>query len=74
MDPRIDLYPLDLWLDYIRISVAAPGWDERLESYGVRTLMLSPQTQAGLVAAARASGRWRVVYEDTASVILVREE
>ncbi len=74
VDPRIELYPAELWLDYIRISAGAPGWEERLEKYGIRTLMLSPQEQAGLVQAAQASGQWREFYSDTASIILVREE
>ena len=71
IDPRIELYPAELWLDYIRISAAIPGWEEQLEGYGIQTLMLSPQEQAGLIQAAQASGRWREIYSDTASVILV---
>ena len=71
VDPRIDLYPLELWLDYIRISAAAPSWEEKLEHYGARTLLLNPQTQAGLVAAARESQQWREVYQDEVSVILI---
>jgi len=74
VDPRIELYPAELWLDYIRISAAIPGWEEQLEGYGIRTLMLSPQEQAGLVQAAQASGQWREIYSDTACIILVRED
>ncbi len=74
VDPRIDLYPLDLWLDYIHISAAVMGWEERLEKYGVRTLMLSPQEQAGLVKAAQEAEKWHVVYKDDVSIILVRQE
>ncbi len=70
VDPRIELYPAEMWLDYLRISAAAPGWEERLERYEIRTLMLSLQEQAGLVAAARASGEWREVYRDATSIIL----
>lgn len=74
VDPRIELYPPELWLDYLRISAAASGWEERLAHYGTRTLMLSPQEQAGLVVAARKSDRWHEVYQDTISVILIRTE
>ncbi len=72
IDPRIELYPAELWLDYLRISTAAPGWEERLEAYQIRTLMLSPQAQSQLIAAAQQSDRWEEVYRDEASVILTR--
>jgi hypothetical protein len=74
VDPRIELYPAELWLDYIRISAAIPGWEEQLEGYGIQTLMLSPQEQAGLIQAAQASGQWQEIYSDTTSIILVRED
>lgn len=73
VDPRIELYPGELWLDYIRISAAIPGWEEQLEGYGIQTLMLSPQEQAGLVTAVRESGEWRTLYEDLAAAIFVRQ-
>jgi hypothetical protein len=72
VDPRIELYPPELWLEYLRISAAAAGWEELLETYGARTLMLSPHEQAGLVTAARESAQWQEVYQDDSSVILVR--
>ena len=71
VDSRIELYPVEVWLDYLHISAAGCGWEERLARYGVRTLMLSPQEQPALVAAARASPHWHLVYEDTAAVIFV---
>lgn len=72
VDSRIELYPVEVWLDYLHISAAGCGWEERLAHYGVRTLMLSPQEQPALVAAARASPRWQQIYEDPAAVIFVR--
>jgi len=73
VDSRIELYPVEVWLDYLHISAAGCEWEERLARYGVRTLMLSPQEQPALVAAARASPRWRQVYEDTAAILFVRQ-
>ena len=73
VDSRIELYPVEVWLDYLHISAAGCEWEERLARYGVRTLMLSPQEQPALVAAARASPHWHWVYEDTAAVLFVRQ-
>lgn len=71
-DPRIELYPGELWRDYLLISNAIPGWEERLERYGVHTLLLSPARQAALIQAARDSGRWRLIYQDQAALIFTR--
>lgn len=69
VDSRIELYPVEVWLDYLQISAATCGWEERLARYEVRTLMLSPQEQPALVTAARASPHWRLIYEDETAVI-----
>ncbi len=74
VDPRIELYPADLWMDYLRLSAASPGWEERLEGYDVQTLMLSPQEQAGLLTAARESGQWDEIYTAAVSIVLTRKD
>ena len=73
VDPRIELYTAELWLDYISLSTAAPGWEERLDQYGIQTLMLNPEEQMGLLNATRESGQWDEIYTDSASVILTRK-
>lgn len=71
VDGRIELYPLDIWQDYIAISAAQPGWESKLYQYDVRTLFLSPTEQAGLVAAAQESPPWEMVYQDSTAVIFI---
>ena len=73
VDPRIDLYPAEVWLDYLHIAGAGCDWEGLLERYGVNTLMLNPQEQAALIAAASQSPDWQVVYQDAQAVILVRK-
>jgi hypothetical protein len=73
VDPRIELYPRQIWEDYIIITNALPGWEEYLERYGVRTLMLSPVDQVKLIEAVEASGAWRQVYRDQAAVIYTHQ-
>jgi hypothetical protein len=72
VDPRIELYPPSVWQDYIQISAAQPGWEEKLEGYGVNTLMLSWQNQAPLVSAALESTHWETVYQDKDAILLVK--
>jgi hypothetical protein len=73
VDSRIELYAPHIWLDYLEISQAAPGWEARLEGYHVQTLMLSPVEQPALIQAASASPRWQRVYQDAAAVIFVAQ-
>ena len=69
VDPRIELFPFEIWEDYIALSNALPGWEERAGTYGIRTLLLNPDRQALLVAAAEASQNWILAYEDQSAVI-----
>jgi hypothetical protein len=72
IDTRLELYPLAIWQDYLAISAGREGWQGLLDRYGVKTLMLSPSSQAGLIAALRNSADWQMVYEDRAATIYVR--
>jgi hypothetical protein len=73
VDSRIELYPLSVWQDYIAISNAVNGWEDRLDRYGVRTLLLSPAEHSTLIQAAMVSPRWQQVYADPAAVIFVKK-
>jgi hypothetical protein len=73
VDPRIELYPSNIWLDYLAISAAQCGWEQRLDQYGINTLMLSPLEQPALVTAASTSPDWRLVYQDSSAVLFVRQ-
>ncbi len=72
VDPRIDLYPADVWRDYIGLSAARDDWEATLDEYGINTLMLSLDTQWLLVEAARESPHWRLIFADAHTVIFVR--
>jgi hypothetical protein len=74
VDSRIELYPRETWHDYLRISNARFGWDERLEHYGINTLMLSRIEQPALVDTVSASAAWRRIYQDRYALIFVRVE
>jgi len=69
VDPRLELYPMALWEDYLAISGAAPDWEARLARYNVRLLMLSPTEQPALIAAVARSPRWERIYRDDAAEI-----
>jgi len=73
IDSRIELFPDKVWLDYLNISNANGDWRTLLNGYGVKTLMLSPVEQAGLVLAVHGDGGWDLVYEDQTAMIFVKK-
>ncbi len=73
-DPRIELYPRDIWWDYIALVNALPGWDELLGEYDIHTIMLRPQGQEPFVDALQESSGWREIYKDQSAIIFVRAE
>jgi hypothetical protein len=72
VDPRIELYPVNIWLDYLNIGNVQGDWEAKLNDYGVNTLMLSPYEHAGLIGAANDSSGWDMIYEDASAVIFIR--
>ncbi len=72
IDPRIELYPTAVWLHYIEIAWAQYNWEQRLDQYGIRTLMLSTTSQPELVKAASQSPNWRMIYHDPYAAIFTR--
>jgi hypothetical protein len=73
VDSRVELYSPQIWDDYFTISNALYDWEARLLSYEVNTLMLEPENQAQLIAAARESPNWALVYEDHAAFVFTRQ-
>ena len=71
VDTRIELYPYEVWEDYLAITNAVEDWEARLADYDVRTLMLSRQTQTALIEAATRSPRWEARYADETAVIFL---
>jgi len=73
VDSRIELYPAEIWRDYLLISAALTGWDDLLDQYQVNTLMLSPTDQSTLITAVEAHRQWERVYQDSAAEIFIRK-
>jgi hypothetical protein len=73
IDPRIELFPVRNWLDYLNISNANGDWESLLYDYGVNTLVLSPVEQPGLITAVQESDEWKMLYQDLTATIFVRK-
>lgn len=63
IDPRVELYPLAQWEDYIRITQGR-NVTGLLARYGADRVLLDRELQPGLAEALRADGGWMLEYAD----------
>jgi hypothetical protein len=73
-DPRIDLYPPEIWQDYITLINAIPGWEKIMIRDDIKTVMLNPEEESALVAALEQSPGWNLVFADSTAVIFTRSD
>ena len=72
-DPRVELYPLTRWQDYLAISTAHTVNPLMIDTYHVERVLASARTQPRLIAALAADPtHWAVEYRDAESVIYQR--
>ncbi len=63
IDPRVELYPYEQWLDYVRIT-RGTRYNELLDSYGVQRLLVDTAQQGELIAALEHDPLWEQEYAD----------
>ena len=62
-----------VYLDYVRVLGGHPGWQEVVERSGAE-YFLWPRERSDVTRQLLGSGRWRQIYEDAFSVLLVRAD
>lgn len=70
MDGRADVYGDALIEEYFTIHDGARAWRRPLDSYGIRTVLVEPDTP--LASLLREDSDWQNVFEDNQAVIFVR--
>ena len=68
-DPRIELFSQEIWDDYKLISHGRPGWREKLDEYGIQTLIVNPDEQDTLIEEVGKSAHWQLIYQDDTAVV-----
>jgi hypothetical protein len=71
VDPRIELYPLEQWHDYINLS-NGENVGALLAKYQIDGLLLNNEQQEALLEHVRADPGWDVRYKDAESTYLVK--
>jgi hypothetical protein len=73
IDPRVELYPLEQWQDYILIS-RGTRYNELLDKYGADRIILDTKLQKELAGQLPNDPRWRLEYEDDRAQVWIRAE
>lgn len=68
------LVPREVWVDYLRIAAAAPDARNKLDRYGVNTVVVDKHGRADLIRLLRESDAWQLNYEDPLAAIFVRKQ
>lgn len=70
---NMHLIPPMVWKDYRRIYESLSGWDNALDRYDVKTLIVDRQLQQQMVRNLRTSADWLLVYEDPQAQVFRRK-
>jgi hypothetical protein len=72
VDPRIEIFPVEVWREYDAVSRGDDSWDRILDRWNVDVLVLSREQQSGLISRIEGHVTWTKVYEDADGLLLVR--
>jgi hypothetical protein len=73
VDPRIELFPAEVWDDYLTVISASEGWEEILERWEVDVVVLSDERRT-LTSALEADAGWTPVYRDVHGSVFARAD
>lgn len=72
VDPRVELFPYDQWMDYIGVNNAA-NYNEILAKYGANRILLDKKLQPNLLSALSKDQLWNLEYDDEYAQIWSKE-
>lgn len=72
IDGRFEARQVQVWYDYLSISRGRADWQQTLDRYGVRTLILSKAFHKDLIPFVLTSPTWRKVHDDKTGMVFVR--
>lgn len=71
IDPRIELYPLEQWLDYIRLTQGL-NVEQIVDRYNIDGMLLDKKEQSGLLEVLANNNAWEQYYTDEQTVLVRR--
>ena len=72
VEGHVELYPPEVWSQFVTVNDGLPGWEAVLEGHGVRFLLLDQTYHGPLLSDVRRSGRWEERVRAGAAVLYER--
>src|SRR5262249_14832465 len=72
VDPRIEIFPQDVWDDYFTVEAGREGWAQTLDRWNVRVLVLHPYWAAGLLSVIDRDPAWHLVLRNDDGAVYAR--
>lgn len=72
VDARIEIFPEQVWEDYFIVSAGREGWDEVLERWEVRTLILESSQAEDLLEVLPDHPEWRLIERNPYGAVYTR--
>lgn len=73
-DPRIELFPVAFWEDYLKLSAGPADAAAILAARGFSDALLDRDSMPGLVKRLRADAKWRIVAQNGSTLLFRRFE
>ncbi len=73
LNSHAHLVPRDVWLDYLHIASASSAWRDKLDRYGVNTVIIDHQYRSRLIRELKNDTDWKLEYEDNLGAIFLRK-
>lgn len=68
------LVPEQVWQDYLVISRGGASWEDKLERYGVNTVVTEQEGRETLIKELEQNVKWEKKYADNKGVVFVRKK
>jgi hypothetical protein len=72
VDARIEIFPEHVWKDYFIVAAGREGWDEVLERWRVRTLILESAQATDLLEILPNHPEWRLIARNAYGAVFAR--
>jgi hypothetical protein len=72
IDGRFEARQVQVWRDYLAVARGRADWQQTLDRYKVKTLVLNKDFYPDLIPIVLSSGNWHKVYEDKTGIVFTR--
>ena len=74
LNSHAHLVPRDVWLDYLNIASASPNWKDKLDRYGVNTVVVDFRFRTRLINTIKRDEDWDLKYENNLGAVFERKK